>query len=88
MATIDKSDEGIAKDVVDSLYWDSRVDASKMGVYVNDGIVTLSGTLSSYSERAAASEDAWIISGVRDVKNQLKVDVQKDVPSDNEIRSR
>jgi len=58
-----------------------------VGVNVNDGIVTLSGTVSSFSERAAASEDAWVISGVRDVKNQLKVDVQKDVPSDGEIRS-
>jgi osmotically-inducible protein OsmY len=87
MATRMKTDEGIAKDVVDSLYWDSRVDASKVAVTVNEGIVTLSGTVSSYSERAAALEDAWIITGVRDVKNQLQVDFRTEVPAESEIKS-
>jgi osmotically-inducible protein OsmY len=87
MATRIKTDEGIAKDVVDSLYWDSRVDASNVAVTVDDGIVTLAGTVSSSSERAAAMEDAWVISGVRDVKNELKVDVRRQVPSDPEIKA-
>lgn len=87
MAPRMKTDEGIAKDVVDSLYWDSRVDASKVAVTVNEGIVSLSGTVSSYSERAAALEDAWIITGVQDVKNQLQVDFRTEVPSDSEIKS-
>jgi osmotically-inducible protein OsmY len=87
MAVRIKTDEGIAKDVVDSLYWDSRVDASKVSVKVDDGIVTLSGTVPSYSERAAASEDAWVITGVRDVENQLKVDFRIKVPSASEIKS-
>ena len=87
MATRMKTDEGIAKDVVDSLYWDSRVDASRVAVTVENGIVTLAGTVFSSSERAAAEEDAWVISGVQDVKNQLKVDLQRDVPSDSEIKS-
>ena len=79
--------EAIAKDVVDSLYWDSRVDASKVSVKVDDGIVTLSGTVPSYSSRAAASEDAWLITGVRNVENELTVDFQLEVPSDSEIKS-
>jgi osmotically-inducible protein OsmY len=49
--------------------------------------VTLSGTVSSYSERAAVLEDAWIITGVRDVKNQLQVDFRTEVPADSEIKS-
>ena len=87
MATGIKSDEGIAKDVVDSLYWDSRVDASKVAVTVDNGIVTLAGTVSSSSERAAAVEDAWVISGIRDVINQLKLDFRSDAPADTEIKS-
>jgi osmotically-inducible protein OsmY len=87
MATGMKTDEGIAKDVVDSLYWDSRVDASKVAVTVDSGIVTLSGSVSSYSERTAAVENAWVIAGVRDVINQLKVGYRKKAPSDSEIKS-
>jgi osmotically-inducible protein OsmY len=87
MTTNMKTDEGIAKDVVDSLYWDSRVDASKVAVIVEDGIVTLSGTVSSFSERAAVLEDAWVITGVQDVKNKLQVDFRTEVPSDREIKS-
>jgi osmotically-inducible protein OsmY len=82
-----RNDEFIAKEVFDSMYWDSRVDASKVSVKVDNGIVTLSGTVPSYSSRAAASEDAWLITGVRDVENQLKVDFRTTVPSDEEIAS-
>ncbi len=87
MATRIKTDEGIAKDVVDSLYWDSRVDASKVSVRVDDGIVTLSGTVPSSSTRVAVLEDTWVITGVRDVKNQIKVDILAESPSDSEIKS-
>ena len=80
-------DESIVKDVVDSLYWDSRVDASKVSVTVDDGIVKLAGSVPSYTSREAASEDAWLITGVRQVDNQLKVDYQVEIPSDREIAS-
>ncbi|HEU0291183.1 MAG TPA: BON domain-containing protein [Anaerolineales bacterium] len=82
-----KTDENIAKDVVDSLYWDSRVDASKVSVTVDDGIVTLSGTVPSYAEKVASSEDARLITGVRDIDNQLKVDYRAKVPTDSEVKS-
>jgi len=38
-----RSDEVIKKDVVDELYWDNRIDASKVTATVNDGAVTLAG---------------------------------------------
>lgn len=87
MVTRIRIDEDIAQDVAKSLYWDSRVDDSKVSVNVNDGIVTLSGIVPTYSSRAAAVDDAWIITGVRDVTNQLKVEYQTEVPSDGDIQS-
>lgn len=87
MAIRMRTDENIAKDVVDSLYWDARVDASEVSVKVEDGIVTLMGAVPSYSARAAASEAAWLTSGVRDVENQIQVNAQTDSPSDSEIQS-
>jgi hyperosmotically inducible periplasmic protein len=81
-----KDDETIAKDVVESLYWDARVDASKVAVTVDEGIVTLSGTVPSYSFRAAASEAAWLITGVRDVLNEIKVVYPMEAPTDSAIQ--
>ena len=42
------NDETIDKQVVDQLYWDSRVNASEVAVTVQNGKVTLHGTVPSY----------------------------------------
>lgn len=65
--------EGIKKDVVDSLFWDTRIDASQVKVEVDGGIVTLSGSVPTFEARRAAEEDAWIIEGVDQVRNQVAV---------------
>ncbi|MFW9789190.1 MAG: BON domain-containing protein [Candidatus Thorarchaeota archaeon] len=62
-------DEQIKKAVVDTLYWDSRVDASDIDVEVTDGEVTLRGTVPSYAVKEAALFDAWKIPGVKKVNN-------------------
>jgi osmotically-inducible protein OsmY len=69
MAERIRTDQNIAKDLVDSLSWDSRVDASNASVTVDRGIVTLTGTVPFYSSRVAAAEDAWLIRGVRAIEN-------------------
>jgi len=67
------TDEQIMKDVVDQLYWDSRVDASKIKINVIDGKVSLEGTVQDYTALQAADSDVWAINGVRDVQNSLTV---------------
>jgi osmotically-inducible protein OsmY len=62
-------DEQIKKLVVDTLYWDSRVDVSDVDVEVKDGIVTLRGTVPSYAIKQAALFDVWKVPGVRKVDN-------------------
>ncbi len=84
---INRTDASIHEDVVDTLSWDSRVDASKITVTVDRGIVTLAGSVPSTSSKAAAAEDAWVVAGVREIKNQLKVNFREEVPPDNEIKS-
>jgi osmotically-inducible protein OsmY len=68
-----RPDEEIKKDIVDQLYWDSRVDASNITVDVEDGEVTLEGSVPSYSARLSASTDTWVVSGVMSVNNNIKV---------------
>lgn len=82
-------DETIKKQVIDHLYWDSRVDASKIKVRVQDQVVQLTGSVPSYAETEAALFDAWSIPQVAGVSNHLLIEYPSavDVPSDSEIES-
>jgi len=66
-------DEQIKKEVVDQLYWDTRIDASDVKVEVTNGVVTLSGTVPDYMGFRAAGNDVWDIPGVLRVDNRLIV---------------
>lgn len=85
-----RTDEQIKKDVVDELYWDYRVDASEVKVEVENGQITLTGTVPTYTARNAATSDAWAIAGVKGVTNLLAILFPPtfDVPSDDEIKRR
>lgn len=68
-----RSDERIREDVSDRLTDDAWLDASNVEVTVNDGEVTLSGTVDSRDAKRRAEDLAERVSGVGDVQNQLKV---------------
>jgi hyperosmotically inducible protein len=87
--SVKRKDEEIKMDIVDQLYWNDRVDASRVSVEVTDGEVTLSGRVPSYSARRAARDDAFSIPGVSIVHDRLRVEYPEGdgVPSDNVIRS-
>jgi osmotically-inducible protein OsmY len=71
--TIKKTDTQIHHDVIEELKWDSRVDETEVGVQVAAGVVTLTGTVTSWAKRVAAQEAARRVIGVLDVANDLKV---------------
>jgi osmotically-inducible protein OsmY len=68
-----KTDAQIQRDVIDELGWDTRVKATDIGVEVQDGIVTLSGTVDSWTERVGAQEAAHRVAGVLDVANEVRI---------------
>jgi osmotically-inducible protein OsmY len=70
-----KSDEQIQTDVLRELGWDSRVDDTHVGVAVDQGVVTLTGTVASYSGKLAAQEAAHRVTGVLDVANDIRVEI-------------
>jgi osmotically-inducible protein OsmY len=70
-----KTDFQIHHDVLEELKWDSRVDETEVGVQVASGVVTLTGTVTSWAKRVAAQEAAHRVIGVLDVANDLKVKV-------------
>jgi len=70
-----KTDTQIHRDVLEELRWDSRVDETEVGVEVDAGVVTLTGTVTSWAKRLAAQEAARRVIGVLDVANDIKVKV-------------
>jgi osmotically-inducible protein OsmY len=70
-----RSDAAIQQDVLRELQWDTRVEETEVGVEVDDGIVTLTGTVSSYAKKLAAQEAAHRVRGVRDVVNNITVKI-------------
>ncbi len=71
--TTPMTEEDIKDDVEEQLYWDDRVNASDVGVTVDDGIVALRGTVPTHFARNAAVSDAMSIAGVTDVTDNLTV---------------
>ncbi len=68
-----KPDTTIHRDVLTEISWDTRVEEIDVGVEVHDGIVTLTGTVSSLANRIAAQEAAFRVAGVRAVANDIEV---------------
>jgi osmotically-inducible protein OsmY len=70
-----KSDTQIHQDVLRELRWDSRVHDTEVGVEVDQGVVTLTGTVESYAKKLAAQEAAHRVTGVLDVADDIHVKV-------------
>jgi osmotically-inducible protein OsmY len=73
--TIKKTDTQIHHDVLEELKWDSRVDETEVGVEIDKGVVTLTGTVTGWAKRVAAEEAARRVIGVLDVANDIKVKI-------------
>ena len=68
-----KNDTELQEDVMAELQWEPRVKASGIGVTAKDGIVTLSGTVDSYSEEIAAIDATSKVFSVKGVADELHV---------------
>ena len=82
------TDTPLADAVLARLDLDPRIpDSLEIAVDANGGAVTLRGTVESFRQRRAASDDAYKVEGVYDVGNELKVSLTgADRRDDDEIR--
>jgi osmotically-inducible protein OsmY len=72
------SDEELALDVRDELFWDPRIDGPAIAVTAVAGVVTLRGTVGSFRQRQEAKRAAGRIRGVLAVNDQLEVQIMTD----------
>lgn len=66
-------DKDLKQHVQNALDWEPSVDATDIGVSVDEGVVTLRGNVASYSEKIASERVALRVYGVKAVANDLAV---------------
>ena len=68
-----KTDTQLQQDVLAELKWEPSVHAAEIGVEVKDGVVTLAGEVSSFTEKWAAEKAAQRVSGVMALAIEIEV---------------
>ena len=82
-----KTNKRLETDVQDELDWDPVFDSSRVSVKAHDGNVTLTGAVDSYYDTIVASDDAWSVSGVKSLDNELMIGLVGDAIGDADIAS-
>ncbi|CAM3575801.1 BON domain-containing protein [Flavobacterium psychrophilum] len=68
-----KTNESLQKDVQDALKWEPLLHSAEIGVTVKDGVVTLLGTVDSYTKKLEAEHAAKMVSGVKAVVEKIEI---------------
>jgi osmotically-inducible protein OsmY len=68
-----KTDQQLQAEVQAELQWDPSIDAGEVAVAVQGGIVTLTGQVKSYAEKAAVEAVVARVKGVRAIAVELEV---------------
>ena len=81
-----KTDSQLHKDVLETLGYKPMLDASNVAIAVKDGVVTLSGEVTSYADYWTTENATKNVAGVRAVAQELKVVLAKQhVRNDSDI---
>jgi len=70
-----KTDLQLKHDIEAELLWDPKVNAAQIGVTVNEGAVSLLGTVDTYAEKQAAEDATKRVAGVRTIAQELAVKI-------------
>jgi osmotically-inducible protein OsmY len=68
-----KTDTQLKADISDELAWDLAINAAPIGVAVKDGVVTLTGQLTTFAEKYAVQRAVQRVGGVRGIAIDLEV---------------
>ena len=69
------NDLSLRDDVLEELDFEPSVDASNIAVMAKDGVVTLTGHVSSYAQKVAAERAAWRVNGVKAIAQKIQVEL-------------
>jgi len=81
-----KTDSQLHRDVLDALSFEPSLNATSIGIAVKEGVVTLTGVVTSYAERWTAERVCATVAGVRGIAENLQVILpQRQKRTDTEI---
>ena len=67
------TDSTLRQDIIDELDFEPSIDAADIGVAVENGIVTLSGHVSTYSQKLTVEDVVRRVKGVRGIAQEIEV---------------
>ncbi|MBB5206521.1 BON domain-containing protein [Chiayiivirga flava] len=83
------NDTELRQHVIDELEFEPSLDAANIGVAAERGVVTLTGHVSSYSQKVAAERATWRVEGVKAIAQEIQVRLPGDRQlADDEIARR
>ena len=68
-----KTDTVLKDEVLDELEWEPSIKATRIGVAVKNGVVTLSGEVESYHEKVEAQRATLRVEGVKGLASELEI---------------
>ncbi|MDQ2845913.1 MAG: BON domain-containing protein [Actinomycetota bacterium] len=71
--TQNQTDHQLVQSITDEIRWTPSITADRIGASINEGAVTLSGQVDSYSEKVAAVQAALRVRGVQAVADEIEV---------------
>ncbi|MWB92941.1 BON domain-containing protein [Flavobacterium sp. GA093] len=81
-----KNNDVLLKEVKEAIKWEPILNSNDIDVSVNDGIVTLRGTVDNYTQKKEAEQTVKNIAGVKAVVDDVKVDLYfSAIKSDTDI---
>lgn len=82
-------DHQLRQDVLDELDFEPSVNGTHIGVGAHDGVITLTGFVSSYAEKLAAERAARRVRGVKAIAQEIEIRLPSDKKAaDDEIAKR
>ncbi len=81
-----RTNEEVKNEVLEQLRWDSRVDPKDVNIDVQDGEVTLFGSVPTQLSKQAVERDAWSVAGVSEVENALSIEYRGTQPELESLR--
>ncbi len=77
------NDANLKQLVLDELKWDPKVDHSHIGVTAQEGAVTLTGHVSSYASKFAATDAVKHVRGVKAIADEIEVNLPTELRHDD-----
>ena len=77
-------DKTLRQNIIDELEFDPSIDAAHIGLAVDDGVVTLTGHVSTYEEKLATEQAVRRVKGVKAIAQEIEVRYKYQLKTDDD----